>query len=441
MKTWIRWQGLIISIVVTAVLALLWLCFVDGIVRRVIEKAGTAIVGAEVDVGRADVSLFPLGVTLSGLEVTNPQAPATNGLVCARIAFSLDSLSLLRRKAIIDEMAIEGMRFDTPRRRPGSVNKLLGKKLEPVKKSSISLPLSIPDAKTILQMAQLESPKLIESAKSDMQQQQQAWQKRIAEEMPNKATVDAYESRIKKISQSKTSAIQGIVGELGEVRTLTADITREIERVKKAKAAFLADLDSAKNLVERAEGAPLEDARRLRNRYSISTSSLENMSQLLFGDTIGYWVRNGLLWYARLEPFFERVAIQQGNVMVSKPVRDRGVDVRFKEMNPLPDFLINKVLVSVDATAGTVAGTIRNITPYQDILGRALTFTFSGEKLKNAQSVGLSGELNHIVPSKPDDSARFIMRGYLVNSVVLSGNKDLPITLRKGARFRSSGLS
>ncbi len=432
MKKWIRWQGLIIFIVVTAVLAIIWLFFADGIVRRMIEKTGTAIVGAEVDVGRADVSLFPLGVILSGLEVTNPQAPATNSLVCDRIAFSLDSLSLLRRKVIIDEMAIEGMRFDTPRRRPGSLNKLPGKKSEPVKKPSVLLPLSMPDSKTILQTAQLESPKFIESAKSDVQQLQKTWQKRIAEQMPNKATLDAYESSIKKFRQSKTSGNQGLMGELGEVRTLAADITRDIERVKRAKADFSADLDSAKNLVERAEGAPLEDARRLQSPYGISTSSLENLSQLLFSDAIGSWVRNGLLWYDRLKPFFERVAVQQGNVMVFKPVRGGGVDVRFKEKNPLPDFLISKALVSVDATAGTVAGTIRNITPDQDILGRALTFAFSGEKLKNAQSVGLSGELNHIVPSKPDDSARFTMRGYLVNGVVLSGNKDLPITLRKG---------
>jgi uncharacterized protein (TIGR03545 family) len=404
---------------------------VDGIVRRVIEKTGTAIVGAEVDVDRADVSLFPLGITLRGLEVTNPQAPATNSLECARIAFSLDSLNLLRRKVIINEMAVEGVQFDTPRKRPGAVKKRPEKKPETEKKPPVSLSLSMPDAKTILQTAQLESPKLIESAKSDLQQQKETWQKRIAE-MPDKATFDAYKSRIEKIRQSKTSGIEGLVGELGEVRALTDDITRDLERVKKAKAAFSTDLASAKNLVERAERAPLEDARRLRDEYGISTSGLQNMSQVLFGDTVGSWVRNGLLWYDRLKPVVERAAAQKGDIKVVKPVRGRGVNVRFKETSPLPDFLISKALVSAETTAGIVAGTIRNITPDQDVLGRPLTFTFSGEKLKTAQSIGLSGEFNHIVPSKPDDSARFTMRGYLVRAVVLSNNRDLPITLREG---------
>ena len=77
-----------------------------------------SIVGAEVDV-KADVKLFPLGITLKELQVTNPDVPETNSFECRHIAFNVDSLNLLRRKVIINEMAVEGMRFDTKRTAAG----------------------------------------------------------------------------------------------------------------------------------------------------------------------------------------------------------------------------------------------------------------------------------------------------------------------------------
>ena len=121
MKKWIRWPGLIGFVVFVAVFAALWFLFMDTLVRRAVEKAGTALVGAEVDLAAAKVTLVPLGVTLSGLQVTDPASPSTNSIEVNRIAFRLDSLNLFRRKVIIDEMAAEGMRFGTARKRPGKV--------------------------------------------------------------------------------------------------------------------------------------------------------------------------------------------------------------------------------------------------------------------------------------------------------------------------------
>jgi len=98
MKRWIRWPGLIGFTIFVVVVVALWFLFMDTLVRRAVEKAGTALVGAEVDLARAQVTLVPLGVTLSGLQVTDPSAPSTNSIEVLRIAFRLDSLNLFRRR-------------------------------------------------------------------------------------------------------------------------------------------------------------------------------------------------------------------------------------------------------------------------------------------------------------------------------------------------------
>ena len=431
MIKWIRWQGLVAFFVVVAGLMAVWFLLVDGIVESVIEKMGMSIVGAQVDV-KADVKLLPLGITLTNLQVTNPDAPETNSFECRRIAFNVDSLNLLRRKVIIDEMAVEGMRFDTKRKRPGAVSKKVKqeqKKAEEERGSLFGLPVQAPDIKTILKNENLESVKLIETAKGELEKKQADWQKRI-DEMPNKAKLDAYRGRVDKIKQLPKGDVFGMAGSLADVRALRRDIEQDMQRVRGARNAFTTDLSTARDILARGERAPFEDVKRLRDKYSISPAGLQNMTQLLFGDKIGSWARSALLWYNRLQPVVERTKAQKKDVTVVKHLRGRGVDVRFKEYRPLPDFLIDRTAVSAETTAGLLAGTIRNITPDQQVLRQPLTFSLTGEKMQAARSMAITGALNHIQPEKPQDAAQFAMRGFRLQNLVLSDSKTLPVALQ-----------
>jgi len=73
MKKWIRWQGLIAFIIIGAALAGFWVFYLDTLVKHMIEKAGTAMVGAEVNVRSAKVMLVPLGIA-AGAASDEPRA-------------------------------------------------------------------------------------------------------------------------------------------------------------------------------------------------------------------------------------------------------------------------------------------------------------------------------------------------------------------------------
>jgi len=49
MKKWIRWQGLGAFVIVVIIVFGFWYLFIDGIVKRVIEKQATQAVGAKVE--------------------------------------------------------------------------------------------------------------------------------------------------------------------------------------------------------------------------------------------------------------------------------------------------------------------------------------------------------------------------------------------------------
>ncbi|MEJ2097581.1 MAG: TIGR03545 family protein, partial [Deltaproteobacteria bacterium] len=94
MKRWIRWQGFIPFVCIVGLMLVFWYVFLDRIVERVIESAGTRMVGAKVEMDKADVSLFPLGLAIQRLQVTNPDSPMTNAVDIAAMKLSLDSGAL-----------------------------------------------------------------------------------------------------------------------------------------------------------------------------------------------------------------------------------------------------------------------------------------------------------------------------------------------------------
>ena len=104
MTKWIRWWGLGAFLVVAAILVCVWIFLVDGWVKYLIEEAGTEGVGAKVELDAADLSLFPAGLKLTRLQVTNPREPMTNAVEIANVNMGLDGLNLLRRKVIVEDL-------------------------------------------------------------------------------------------------------------------------------------------------------------------------------------------------------------------------------------------------------------------------------------------------------------------------------------------------
>jgi len=434
MSKWVRWPGVIAFVVVVSLVAGVWFLLVDRVIKRVIEKAGTTLVGARVELGEADLSLFPLGLTLSRLQVTNPDQPMTNAVEIARIAFSMDSLHLLRRKVIIEEATVDGLRLNTPRTTSGAIASRPAE-AEPASKRAGSDPFSLPsfsatDVQEILSKEELRSPKLVESLRSDLQTEEEQWQKRLTA-LPDKAKLDGYKKRLEGLKSAGKGGLGGVLGGASEAVAIQQDVSRDLEQIKSAKNDFENDVMGLRKRMDEAVRAPQEDARRLLEKYSLSGSGMGNVTGMLLGGTIGDWTATGLRWYAKLQPVLQRKTERKRDVEIVKPVRGKGVDVRFKERAPLPDLLIRTAQVSVEVPAGAIKGQVKNITPDQPILGAPLTFDFTGEKLKGLQSVKLDGTLNRVDPAKPSDQANLRVRGYRVEDLSLSKSEQWALAIKQ----------
>jgi uncharacterized protein (TIGR03545 family) len=454
----IRPWGLLVFVAAVAVVAGGWLLFVDGAVRCMIERTGTRLVGANVELDRADLTLFPAGLTLTGLKITNPEEPMKNAVEAGRIAFLIDGPNLLRRKVIVEEMDVTGVKLNTPRKTSGALS---GKKTPDTKaerfltKKPIALPsFKVPDVSEILKNEKLASLELIESLKGEIAGERGAWRSRL-DGLPDKEKMEEYKRRFEKIRSSGGGGgdIGAMLGGATELVSLQKDLKKDLDGLKEAGGELDNLVKSFEKRVSEASRAPQEDLRRILKKYSVSTEGLANVSRLLLGPRAGEWTSRALRWQERLKPLIERAARKtgdrggkggeggEGGAEVVRPVRGRGEYVRFKEKHPLPDLLIRKSRVSIEVPAGLITGQILNLTPDQFVLGKPLTFAFAGQDLKGLKSVKLTGALDHTRPDSPENTARFNVTGYRLVDFDLAEVEDMRLKIDSSLADLSADVS
>jgi uncharacterized protein (TIGR03545 family) len=219
-----------------------------------------------------------------------------------------------------------------------------------------------------------------------------------------------------------------LLGNVAEAAQLRKDVMADLKQVKGAREDLTKDLATLKRRVDEAAAAPQADLKRLKEKYALSAGGMANVAAALFGGNIGYWARTGAAWYERLQPVLASAGKREGPEQV-KPLRGKGIDVKFRERRPLPDFLIRTARVTAEIPAGTLKGEVLRITPDQDILGSPTTFEFAGDKLRQLRSVALRGEINRVQPDRPRDTVTLNAEGYAIQRAVLSDNPKWPVVL------------
>jgi len=432
MKKWIRWPGLIVFGVVVLILMGFWWLLLDSLIKGWIEKGGTRLLGAKVELGKADLSLAPLGLALENLQVTNPKQPMTNILEAGSIDLAIEASHLLRRKLIVSLMTADNLRFNTRRKTSGAVAQ---KKPSPetsdqtgdAKSDAFKMPsLAVPDIKEILSREELRTVTTANELKKDIDVFKEKWQKRL-DDLPDQDTFEQYEKRLDNVGSPKKS-ITGVLGATGEAKGIYDDVSRDLEELKQAKKDFEKELASLKKKAARLKSLPAEDFRRLRDKYSLSSQGAINITQMLFGDKAGRYLKLFLDGHHTLKPLLEMRPATPEDQKEVEPVRGKGVDVHFAVDNQPPPFLVRLATVSATIPYGDISGEIQNLTPFQALLGKPLVFTFSGQNLQDLQKVNIDGVLNHIDPPKASDRFTAVVEGLKVGAK----NNQRPVYLEKG---------
>ncbi len=433
MKNPIRWKGLVGFAITVLVLALFVVLFIDTIIKRNIESAASQLVGARVELARADFHFYPLGMELGRLQVTDPQRPMRNIVEIQHVSFNLDGMKLLRRKILINEMQVDGVRFDTPRRTSGALGKAKQadskSNTEKTRTGPVRLAgFSLPDANEILAREELKTRKLAEKLQTDIKDSERKWSG-IRKNLPAEERIDDYGKRLEKIRKVDVRDISQLAGAVKELTRMEKDIKADMANVDNAYRKINDDLQRLDKELKTLKQSPEQDARRLIEKYALSDDALANISQRLFGSKAKKYIATALDWYKKLEPLLAYVDVS-AEQPASVP-RSKGVDVRFREFNPAPDFLIREIRASIDTREGRFSGKILDLTNEQNLTRKPVTVNFSGKKLPTLDSIVVAGIFNRIDPARAKDRLHLTIKNYRLNQYQLLDRGGMKLSLDK----------
>ena len=445
MKRFIRWPGLAAFVGIVAVCALIWYLAVDAVIHYTVEKTGTKAVGAKVELASADFSLFPLGLELTGLQVTNPKKPMRNAMVAKNIEMRFDTGYLLKGRKVVEHLSATGIAFDRERRSSGALpgRKAPDEKAVPVKEKAASqlkklAAFSTQNAREMIKNEKLQTIEEARSLKQDTESARTRFQERM-EKLPDEETFKDYEKRLEELRSSGSGGVLGAIGKVDKAKKLRDAIRSDLVALREARADFTQTRSRLQERVRALQNAPARDAGRLMDKYALTPAGIANMSALVFGPKYAGWVESGLTWYNRLSPYLARTG--QAGEEKAKRKRGKGVDVIFDPQQAVPEYWIQTAQVALadekDASAGAISGKIRNISSSQQILGRPLTFEFSGAGLRETGRIDINGRLDRTNPDKPEDTAKFNLGQYPLRGLSLLDRNTLELSM-DSARIKTA---
>ncbi len=403
----IRKKFLVITLAVFVPIMVFVVFFASSAMEKIIEVAGTRAVGAEVNLGGADLALTLTSANLTNLQVTDPDEPMKNAFVADSLKFSLDGGNLLRRKVIINELSANGIKLGTPRARSGAIGKK--KPAKKTKAASVPKEAKSPNVDSILEKEKSAIEKSMERVSRDIEADKNRLEEKTKSLVGDKEFA-LYKKRANKIKNTKRDPLK-MLSAAKDLRKLNKDIKKDIKEIKnlsrEVKAAAEKHNGAIKDLKEK-------ELKRLMAKYS-PTGLLSNITRSMFSPSVSKYVDKALMWSSKVKTG------SSGGGKTSKPIRAKGRDVRFKEKNPLPNFLIKNAGLSVSIPQGVVIGSVIDITTDQATYGKPIKFEFSGTSLKGVDSISIKGFVDRTNIGKPKDSLEFSMRGYEFKKLPLGG--------------------
>lgn len=437
-----RWRAIVPLILFLALVIGGWLLFADRLGRLAVERGGTAVLGARVDVRSLHISLARGNVTIGGFVAASPFDSLKNLFEAEQLVADLDMLPLLEKKVAIDRLAATGLRFGThrttsgfvPSRGDGVTSQIMANVRSWAAQPALQVPL-LQLATGKLSIDSLDPRKLhtvqaAESLAARADSSAKAWADALAG-LDAQATADSCLAFAQRLQGAKPT-------DLGLIR----DARRMVDRVKQTRDRLLAlergvkagagTLDQGLADLAAARARDYAFAKSLVRLPPIDASAI---GWVLFGPEAVHKFQRAL-YYTQLARAYMPPGLLPRPSAEPPRVRRAGVSVEFPREHALPGFLLRDAEVSLLLGADSAApkqytGRLQGLTSAPALYGRPTTFDL------RAPTVSADAVFDH-VRETPRDAVGGTIRGVAIPSIALPG---LPIRVDPGKGDLSLGFA
>ena len=384
-----RIQGIAVFVVLTGLIGVFFVLFLDAIIKDTIEDQGSRVMESQIDVGSLSTSLLSQSIDIGNLQIANADQLDENLVQAGRIKFDFDGGRALSKKVIIDNMILEGLRLNQKRETPAKPYKPSGEEPETGKesedKSSIEFGmlqgLDFKNPKDILKNETLETLEVFEKTKGDLEALKTKWQTQVDQQL-SKESLTQIQQRIQNLqAKSKNlkdpSAIQSITA---EIQALRNDIQTRIDTVQNFQKNLEADIRHAKKLASQIKALPKKDFDRLRKKYSLDLKGGTGLISQMVSGPLKTKIDKAWEYYKKISPYLKSDPDSKSEPTLEKMERGKGQVIKFTSPNPFPDFLIRQAKLSMNVWDQDVEGDFQGLTNDPKVYGKPFTLNFIGSQ-------------------------------------------------------------
>lgn len=408
----VRWESVIPFVIVTVLGSVYFKFFFDSHLKSALEFGGYHAVGAEVNIGSLDTSFLQGTFRVQNIEVTDPARPTHNMFEIGDIRFAVLWDGLLRARVVIDEMAAEQIKLQSPRKSPGRVKPPSPKKeegpsvVEEIKDQALDkvqdqynenllgdLAALLSGTSSQDQLSKIEgnieTKKMIAELEATLKEKEKSWKERI-ESLPKGPEIEALGQRLKAIKTKDFKDSKELENSIKEFNAVIKDADQKVKTVDGTATDLQKELKTLESEFSKIEDQIKADIAELEARFKLPRLDAASLTQALLRPYIDPYLGkfqyyNGLFEKYAPPNIVSKVKGEPANrdPQFQPRPRAKGVNYEFGKPNSYPAFWIRKISISSqagsDPFAGEVKGLITNITSNQTLINRATEAKVAGD--------------------------------------------------------------
>jgi uncharacterized protein (TIGR03545 family) len=425
-----------------AAVVVFFVFFFDPLLRWGLEKGGTALNGAKVDIAKVRTRFLDPEILISGIEVTDRSEPMKNLVALDRVQLRLLGRQLLERKVVVEKAAILGLRYGTQRRTSGAIP---GKR--PVEESgfyekwSNELSDRVSTLKSEFSFASLESllgfdpkdiPKLGEDSatyrrlrelSSDIENGSARWKQQLAT-LPDDAALSRWSAKVESLKK-KPASPQEAATQLKAVQELRTELATTLDKAKGVQTALGNEVAGLGKKLASVDDALAQDMRELRGKLKLPSLTLQDLSATLFGDDAEKYLRQAMYWIAVARKYMPAKTDGKSESVAAKPKVETGY----------PKFVLLRGEISSDVSSdpnqGRFRGVFADFTSNPKLWGKPATLSVEGDlPAREVSGIRLSASFDH-TRDVSSDEVQFEVATLPLGRWVLSESQEAGLAIEK----------
>lgn len=458
-----RWKGIIPFVIITAVIYIFTVYYLDGYLRRALVKQGTKINGALVDVDSLRLSFMKSRLTIRGLRATDPENLMRNRLEIPAITADFRFLPLLKKRVVIEKMQVADVQWATPRTKPGAIpaawkrqweeeereakNSLFAKAFESVKSQVMT---QLPDVDvdslaekfdpaTFVKLDEIASYQQAKALPDEVTTFADDWKKKASGFVDDqKQRLADYQTKIESLDPKKIKAPQDILNAIETIQSFEKDVNAHKDSISNlsddAKKAVAEKVQRVKALRASFE----DDVDRLKNKIGFGDLDIRNLSQSIFGSLTLDRYAKYMVHYKKLRAVMASLKGKEE----PKRQRSRGRDIPFPITDNTPRFLLAALDLSADTKTNTsvdkefrghyfLAG--RSITSDPILWGKPMTLKLGADMVDAGfKRAELTAMIDRTQENASHDQFSADVDGVKLGTTTIAEGSIFPIPLKQG---------